>query len=136
MGLVFLPRLIDKMRAAGTRALEGYNYKTIGMDAILLRFLGVDADAMEATVKSGASDAEVFAWLRANARKWTGEEAIELNHHILDRGQRTEEERSSFEARRLERYPDVRLEYYVDLIEADAGRPIRQRPLPQSCYEP
>jgi hypothetical protein len=136
MGLVFLPRLVDKMRAAGTAALDGYNYKTVGMDAEVIEFLGVDADALEAAVKTAASDAEVFDWISMHARKWTRQEAIALNHAILDDGQRSHEERERFEARRLQRYPDRALHYYVDLIEADAGRPIRARPLPDRCYEP
>jgi hypothetical protein len=135
MGLVFLPRLIDKMRASGTAALDGYNYKTAGMDAVLLEFLAVDADAMEAAAKAG-TDAEVFVWVSNNARKWTREEAISLNHAILDSGQRSDDERASFEARRLQRYPDRPLQYFVDLIESDAGRPIRARPLPDRCYDP
>jgi hypothetical protein len=136
MGLVFLPRLIDKMRAGGTAALDGYNYKTVGMDAELIEFLGVGADAMEAAVKSATSDAEVFDWISAHARTWTRQEAVALNHAILDDGQRSDDERAQFEARRLQRYPDRPLQYYVDLIEADAGRPIRSRPLPARCYEP
>jgi hypothetical protein len=136
MGLVFLPRLIDKMRASGTAALDGYNYKTAGMDATVLEFLAVDADAMEAVVKASPSDVEVLAWVSDNAREWTREDAIALNHEILDSGQRSDEERANFEARRLQRYPERPLEYYVDLIEADAGRPIRTRPLPPNCYDP
>jgi hypothetical protein len=136
MGLVFLPRLIDKMRASGTAALDGYNYKTVGMDADLIEFLAVDADAMESAVKAAASDAEVLGWISRNARKWTREDAIAHNHAILDSGQRSDDERASFEARRLQRYPDRPLQYYVDLIEADAGRPIRTRPLPDRCYDP
>jgi hypothetical protein len=136
MGLVFLPRLIDKMRASGTAALDGYNYKTAGMDAELIEFLAVDADAMEAAVKAVASDAEVLVWISKNARKWTREEAIAYNHAILDDGQGSDDERARFEARRLQRYPDRPLQYYVDLIEADAGRPIRSRPLSDCCYDP
>ena len=136
MGLVFLPRLIDKMRAAGTAALDGYNYKTVGMDAEVIEFLAVDADTMEAAVKAANSDAEIFGWIAKHARRWTRQEAIALNHAILDDGQRSEDERQRFEARRLQRYPDRPLQYYVDLIEADAGRPIRTRPLPDCCYEP
>jgi hypothetical protein len=136
MGIVFLPRLIDKMRASGTAALDGYNYKTVGMDAELVEFLGVDADTMEAAVKAAASDVEVLDWISRNARKWTREAAVAHNHAILDSGQRSDDERARFEARRLQRYPDRPLQYYVDLIEADAGRPIRTRPLSNCCYDP
>jgi hypothetical protein len=136
MGLVFLPRLIDKMRASGTAALDGYNYKTAGMDAELIEFLAVDADAMESAVKAAASDSEVLNWISKNARKWTRQDAIAHNHAILDSGQRSDDERAQFEARRLQRYPEKPLQYYVDLIEADAGRPIRTRPLSDRCYDP
>jgi hypothetical protein len=124
------------MRASGTAALEGYNYKTVGMDAALIEFLGVDADVMEAVVKAAPSDVEVLDWISKNARKWTREEAVAHNHAILDSGQRSDDERAGFEARRLQRYPDRPLQYYVDLSEADAGRPIRTRPLSNCCYDP
>jgi hypothetical protein len=128
---------MDKMRAAGTSALDCYNYKTAGMDATLLQFLDVDGDAMERAVKALPADEEVLQWVDRYARRWTREEAVEFNRAILDCGQRTEEERQAFERRRQERYPDrPELCFFVDLIEADAGRPIRARPLSPSCYDP
>jgi hypothetical protein len=137
LGLVFLPRTIEKMRAAGTPALDGYNYKTVGMDAILLKFLQLDPDAMEAYVKAGHTNAEIYEWVRQNARAYTADEATELNHQILDRGQRSDEERAAFEARREVGFPGrTDLRYFADLIEADEGGEILQRPLPAAAYDP
>jgi hypothetical protein len=111
--------------------------KAAGMDATLLRFLDVEADSMERVVKESHSDDHVLEWLDQNARPWTRKEAVQLNHAILAAGQRTREGRDSFERRRRERHPArPEIQYFVDLIEADAGRPIRSRPLDESCYDP
>ncbi|HEY1883769.1 MAG TPA: DUF5069 domain-containing protein [Candidatus Cybelea sp.] len=137
LGLVFLPRLIDKMRAVGTPTLDGYNYKTVGMDATVLGFLEVDGDVLEAYVREGHNDDRVYAWIQAHGRHYDAADAQDLNHRILDRGQRSDDEKATFEARRAQRYPGREdLRYYVDLIEADEGGAIRARPLPKSAYEP
>jgi|SRR5579883_1024238 len=137
LGIVFLPRLIDKMRAVGTPALGGFNYKTAGMDAVVLEFLGVDAEALEGFVGTGARDEEVYAWIERFARRYSADEARALNENILNMGQRTADEREVFEARRDERYPGrTDLRYYVDLIEADESGVILERPLPRSYYDP
>lgn len=135
LGLVHLPRMIDKMRAAGTSAIDGYNYKTSGFDAMLLTFLGINGDDMERVVQEAASDAAVLDWVRRCARQHSPEEARAFNRSILDRGQATEEERLNFERRREQCFPGcTNLKYYVDLIEKDEGGVIYERPLPDSFY--
>ena len=135
LGLVHLPRLIDKMRAVGTPQFEGYNYKKSGFDAMLLSFLGIDGDEMEGIVREGQSDDSVLTWIKSRARNLSPDEARVFNHSILDRGQQTDEERRTFEARREQRYPGRGdLSYYVDLIEQDEGGVVYKRPLPDSFY--
>jgi len=65
-GVVLVPRTIDKLRAT----LPGGNlgsYKVHGFSTRMLEMIGVsEADLLEA-VRSASSDADVAAWLRANA---------------------------------------------------------------------
>jgi hypothetical protein len=125
------------MRAAGTPALEAFNYKTNGMDAMLLEFLRLDGDALELVVRERPQDSDALAWIRANAREYSAEESLSFNHSILDLGQESDEQRQAFERRRDQRYPGrLDLQYYVDLIEADEGGTIQPRPLRDSFYDP
>jgi len=125
------------MRAAGTPTLDGFNYKTVGMDAMLLEFLEVDGDALEAYVLQGRDDEQIYAWIAERARRYGVSDAKALNHRVLDLGDRNEKERLAFAAHRDERYPGRSdLLAFVDLIEADEGGLIRARPLPNSAYEP
>ena len=66
-GYVHLPRLIDKARAvAGGRAGD-YHYPC-PFDERFFSYTGLQADAFLAEVKSGKSDAELLAYVEANAK--------------------------------------------------------------------
>ncbi|MGB8355947.1 MAG: DUF5069 domain-containing protein [Chthoniobacteraceae bacterium] len=66
-GLVILPRMIDKGRAtlAGKNGEYVYNAST---DKHLVRFLGLDADALLKELAAGKGDGEILAWVMANAK--------------------------------------------------------------------
>ncbi len=66
-GFVLLPRLLDKCRAQIAGTLGEYKYGC-PLDQRFLTFTGIDADALKAKVATGAGDAEVLAWILANAR--------------------------------------------------------------------
>lgn len=66
VGLVFIPRTIDKMRAL----LPGGNtgkYHVDGASLALLEQIGVDPAQFQELVASVASDADVAAWLQERA---------------------------------------------------------------------
>jgi hypothetical protein len=66
VGLVFIPRTIDKMRAL----LPGGNpgkYHVEGASLGLLEGIGVDPVQFQELVASAASDADVAAWLQEHA---------------------------------------------------------------------
>jgi hypothetical protein len=69
LGLTFLPRTIDKMRAnlpGGN--LNGYLIDLPdGFSTYLLKKIGVDQAALQAVVASATSEAEVVAWISAHA---------------------------------------------------------------------
>jgi hypothetical protein len=66
-GFVHLPRLIDKARALAAGTQGDYHYPC-PFDARFFDFTGVNADAFLAEVKSGKSDAELLAYVQANAQ--------------------------------------------------------------------
>lgn len=64
VGVVLLPRTIDKLRAS----LPGGNlgaYKIPGFSTRLLEMLGVTEDEMLEAVRRASSDDDVAAWLRS-----------------------------------------------------------------------
>ncbi|MFY9738733.1 MAG: DUF5069 domain-containing protein [Candidatus Cybelea sp.] len=66
VGLVFVPRTIDKMRAL----LPGGNpgrYYLEGASLVLLEQIGVDPALLQEVVASAASEADVVAWLEERA---------------------------------------------------------------------
>ncbi len=86
LGLVHLPRLIDKVRLAARGALPGYNYLATGMDKRLLEFLDVKPEAFEAAVRGAADDGAVYRWLEANARKADDAAKREFNEGLMGIG--------------------------------------------------
>lgn len=71
-GYVHLPRLLDKARAFIAGKNAGYHYNC-PLDKHFFGFTGIDADAMLAAIKSGKSDTEMLAWVRANTKRQPSE---------------------------------------------------------------
>lgn len=65
-GYVQLPRLIDKARAVAAGTAGDFHYNC-PIDQRFLSFTGVNPDALFEVIKSGKSDAEILAWVNANA---------------------------------------------------------------------
>lgn len=65
-GYVLLPRMLDKCRAelAGTSGEYHYNCP---LDQRFFRFTGIDAEQLKAEVARGLGDADILAWVEANA---------------------------------------------------------------------
>ena len=65
-GYVILPRALDKCRATLAGKNGEYHY-ACPLDQRFLTFAGVDPEALKAEVAKGSSDAEILAWITANA---------------------------------------------------------------------
>ena len=64
-GVAFMPRTIDKLRAAMPGGSMGkYLNRPDGMSAVMCKRIGVDMDELRAVVVSAVDEAEVEAWLR------------------------------------------------------------------------
>jgi hypothetical protein len=65
-GYTMLPRILDKIRAELAGTAGEYKYKNPS-DWHFLRFTGVDPEALQAHVATGAGDWDVLTWINENA---------------------------------------------------------------------
>lgn len=123
MGLIHLPRLIDKIRLAARGELPGYNYLTTGFDKYLLELLGLTPAAFEAAVLAAPDDAAVIRWLETNARRLTKEDKDAFNRRILEIGPTDEQRRRRFRVLLDETDPTrTEINSFVELIDLAEGR--------------
>ena len=71
-GYAHLPRLLDKARAFAAGKNAGYHYNC-PMDRNFFAFTGIDHEAMLTEIKSGKSDTEMLAWVRARTQRLPAE---------------------------------------------------------------
>jgi len=123
MGLVHLPRLIDKVRLHLRGELPGYNYLTSGFDKMLLELLNVSAAAFEALVSQHSDEGRLLEALRGMARSLSEQEKEEFNKKILSVGP-SDEARSQRFRRLLDGVDPSRTDVrsFVDLIDLTEGR--------------
>ena len=67
-GFVLLPRILDKGRAKLTKKNGEYNYNS-PTDQHLVRFLGLDLEALLKELAEGKGDGEILEWVLANAKR-------------------------------------------------------------------
>ena len=124
MGLPMLPRTIDKARASIAGTLGEYVFgEKSSFDMALFDFLAVKPDAFREGVRGAADDAAVEAWIRANARKFTPEEA-EVFARVFTNDGDDDEDRARFQVRRskLPAHVQPRVTGWVDLLDVAEGR--------------
>lgn len=66
-GFVIAARMLDKARADLLGIHGEYNFYPCGLGAYFWKFTGLDAHKFKDYVATGATDAEVDAWIRQNA---------------------------------------------------------------------
>jgi hypothetical protein len=66
-GLVILPRMLDKGRAAIAGANGAYHYDC-PLDGYVKGFLDFDAEGLKQQLANGAGDGEALAWILANSK--------------------------------------------------------------------
>ena len=74
-GYVLLPRCLDKCRASLAGKNGDYLY-ACPLDQRFLQFTGINPDKLKAEIAKGLSDAEVLAWVKANAPQQRSEAEI------------------------------------------------------------
>ncbi len=66
-GLVILPRMLDKGRAAIAGTIGDYHYDC-PLDGYVKEFLDFDADGLKEQLAAGAGDGEALEWVLANSK--------------------------------------------------------------------
>ncbi len=88
-GYPWVPRMIDKARAARAGTLGTYFRYPCPIDAVCLRILGVDADTFADTAAASATDLEVIDCLRhegARPVRVANFDPVELNARLHGNG--------------------------------------------------
>ena len=125
-GLVYFPRMLDKIRIHADNGLPPLYHKHLGtdFDGRCLRFLGVTYEDVKNLVLLGESDEKVFDWCLAHGRKPTEEDIETWSGFMMKRGWRDEAsdrivfrlKESGIEAR------DTECVTMFDFIDVDEGR--------------
>jgi gluconokinase len=91
-GLVYFPRMLDKIRIHAAGNLPPLYHKHLGtdFDGRCLRFLGVSYEDVKKLVLAGESDEAVLDWCLAHGRKPTEEEIETWSGFMMKRGWRDE----------------------------------------------
>ncbi len=82
-GFVWLGRLIDKVRAKHAGTLGEYTAYPCGSDKRFLSTFGIETDALEKFIVSGASDQEISDWCRQHAQHQPEEGTASLRSALL-----------------------------------------------------
>jgi hypothetical protein len=125
-GLVYFPRMLDKIRLHAAEKLPPLYHKHLGQDfdGRCLHLLGVPYDEVKKHVLAGETDEAVFDWCLAHGRKPTAEDIETWNGFMMKRGWRDEAsdrivfrlKESGLEAR------DKDCGTMFDFIDLDEGR--------------
>ena len=75
-GFVWLPRLLDKGRAALAGTNGDYEYGCL-LDQRFFDFVAIEPEALKAQLAAGKGDAELLEWLLAHAGRELSPDAIE-----------------------------------------------------------
>lgn len=126
LGLVQLPRAIDKGKAKAHGNLGEYAYDC-PMDQAVFTFLDMNGDELLSVIKNAKSDAEIEAYAKQFIDEKSPEEIERWNHEWLTR----KPEGSSLEyflKLRSEVAPDrTDVTSWADLLDLDEKRPVPRR---------
>jgi hypothetical protein len=125
-GLVYFPRMLDKIRlhAAGQLPADYHEFLGDGFDGRCLKFLGVSYEDVKKQVAAGGSDEQVLDWCLANGRAPTDDDFEIWSAFMRKRGWRDDaSERVVFRLKEagLERL-DAQVATMFDFIDYDEGR--------------
>jgi Domain of unknown function (DUF5069) len=137
-GLVFFPRMFDKIRLYARGDLPEDYHKNLGreLDGYCLAFLHLKYANLRERVLTGGSDEEILEWCLANGRRPGEGESEIFNGFMQKAGWR--DASSKFLAARLQQSPLRRLERrcwtrfdFLDLEEGRTPPDFRQWELPR-----
>jgi hypothetical protein len=82
-GFYWLPRLIDKVRAKQAGTLGVYTPYPCGADKRFLAHFGIETEALEAFINTGAADPEIARWCLECAERKPAEVGPEFLRKLL-----------------------------------------------------
>lgn len=82
-GFVLAGRMLDKCRAVLNGTAGEYHFNC-PLDRMLLDFAGIDAEAFQNFVATGATDEQVGEWITANAKVRDKEQIVAWNNKMRD----------------------------------------------------
>jgi hypothetical protein len=125
-GLVYFPRMLDKIRLKGAGNLPKDYEEFLGtnFDGRCLNLLHVKYEPLCERVLAGGTDEEILAWCHQTGRKPTDEEVETWSGFMIKRGWR--DDASPRVAFRLKEagleHRDMEVATMFDFIEVDEGR--------------
>ncbi|MDA7881535.1 DUF5069 domain-containing protein [Akkermansiaceae bacterium] len=124
-GIIYLPRLLDKIRLmeAGTLHPDFHGNLGRGMDLWTCQFLGVEYNDLRAQVIAGATDDDALAWIKDQGLTRPDYERAWFTSYMCNRGFR--DDLSDRLAERKKETPHTDCDdimSFMDFIEIDEGR--------------
>lgn len=121
LGMVFLPRTIDKARAFRKKALGEYIYPC-PLDKMVLNFFQVQPEVF-AEKSEKSTDLEIEAWLKEKIGPKKKEQIDFINRQILERKPDSEDRMEYFLEIRNKIDPSrTDISTWVELIDLEEGR--------------
>jgi len=121
LGLVHIPRMIDKSKAYQAQKLGEYIFPC-PLDEIILKFLEIDGETF-AKEACSREEASFFAWIENSCLSRNVQEKEALNLEILQKKPDTEENRKKFVELRNKVDPSRDdIDTWVDLIDLEENR--------------
>jgi len=121
LGLVHIPRMIDKSKAYQAQKLGEYIFPC-PLDEIILKFLEIDGETF-AKEACNREETNFFAWIENSCLSRNIEEKEALNLEILQKKPDTEENRRKFVELRNKVDPSrTDIDTWVDLIDLEENR--------------
>ena len=118
IGLVMIPRMIDKARAYSCKTLGEYIFPC-PLDKIILEFLGVGYKEFTHLAQK-LTDEEIALWVNEKCLHRSKSDKECINQNLLQRKPDTQESLSRFNKLRDEIDPTLKnVSTWVDLIELD-----------------
>lgn len=124
-GIIYLPRLVDKIRLmeGGTLHEDFHANLGRGMDLWTCQFLCVDYNDLRAQVIAGATDDEILVWIKEHGRSRPDFELAWFNSYMRNRGFRDDLSERLAERKKETPHTDRDdIMSFMDYIEVDEGR--------------
>lgn len=119
-GMVWVPRMADKARAAKADCLGDFMFPC-PMDKIILGFLDLGANAFS-DLATKNSDDELSLWFQKHLKDMSADELQKANHALLKKQPDTPEKWAKFDKIRNELAPDRKdIDTWAALIEIEEG---------------